>query len=72
MESALKEPGVKSFVFTSSSCSALMPKPDVPLVIKKDTWNEESGKLAWSGKGTGFDVYGARYVFFGYYFLSYI
>lgn len=68
LKSAMKEDSVKSFVFTSSSWSASMPRPNVEITITKDTWNEESSVIAWGDNPDGANVYGARYVCFLYFF----
>jgi nucleoside-diphosphate-sugar epimerase len=47
LNSAAKEPGVKRFVFTSSSSAATSPKPNKKFTINKDTWNEEDVEAAW-------------------------
>lgn len=48
-KAAYSEPSVKRFVFTSSSSATGLPQPNVMgVVIKKDTWNEASVKMAWS------------------------
>lgn len=47
LNSAAKEPGVKRFVFTSSSSAATSPKPNKKFTISKDTWNEEDVEAAW-------------------------
>jgi nucleoside-diphosphate-sugar epimerase len=39
-QSALKEPGIKSLVVTSSGCAALLPVANTRTVVTKDTWNE--------------------------------
>lgn len=46
LESAAKEPSVKSFVYTSSSVAASFP--DQPLVLDASTWNDAHIKEAWS------------------------
>ncbi|KAJ7603330.1 NAD-P-binding protein [Mycena polygramma] len=40
LESAAKELGVKSVVYTSSSTACLLPQPDKAIVVTEDTWNE--------------------------------
>jgi hypothetical protein len=41
---ALREPSVKSLVYTSSSTAALLPQPNKHIEVTKDTWNEDSVK----------------------------
>jgi nucleoside-diphosphate-sugar epimerase len=41
---ALKEPSVKSLVYTSSSTAALLPQPNKRIEVTKATWNEDSVK----------------------------
>ncbi|KAK5627360.1 hypothetical protein RRF57_003075 [Xylaria bambusicola] len=41
MTSAMKEPTVRSFVYTSSSAAAITPKPNQEYTINKDSWNTE-------------------------------
>ncbi|KAF6796513.1 aldehyde reductase protein [Colletotrichum musicola] len=41
LASAMREPTVKRFVLTSSSASALVPKPNTPGVVTTETWNDE-------------------------------
>lgn len=40
LSAAAKEPSVKRFVLTSSSASALIPKPNDPVQVTTDTWND--------------------------------
>ncbi|EKG18975.1 NAD-dependent epimerase/dehydratase [Macrophomina phaseolina MS6] len=44
---AAKEPSVKRFVLTSSSASALIPKPNTPVVVTSETWNDEVVEFAY-------------------------
>jgi len=46
VSAALKEPSVKSLVYTSSSTAALLPQPNKHIEVSKDTWNEDSVKAA--------------------------
>ena len=48
LKDAVKEPSVKSFVFTSSLGAAGMPLTDVPFEITKDSWNDMAVSLAWA------------------------
>lgn len=41
MTSAMKEPTVQRFVYTSSSAAATLPKPNQKFTINKDLWNTE-------------------------------
>lgn len=47
LEAAAKEPGVRRFVLTSSSASALIPKPNNPVRVTVDTWNDETVEFAY-------------------------
>ncbi len=47
LATAAGEPSVKRFVLTSSSAAALIPKPDDPLVVTAETWNEEAVAFAY-------------------------
>ncbi|KAI9166302.1 Aldehyde reductase 2 [Paramyrothecium foliicola] len=42
LEAAAKEPSVKRFVLTSSSASVQMTKPNNPVTVTVDTWNDET------------------------------
>ncbi|GIK00982.1 hypothetical protein Aspvir_005012 [Aspergillus viridinutans] len=44
---AQEEPSVKRFVLTSSSSAALIPKPNNPVKVTIDTWNDEAVELAY-------------------------
>lgn len=46
LQSAAKEPSVKSFVYTSSSVAASVA--DQPLVLDASTWNDAHIREAWS------------------------
>ncbi|KAH7321482.1 hypothetical protein BKA65DRAFT_512273 [Rhexocercosporidium sp. MPI-PUGE-AT-0058] len=48
LKSAVKEPSVKAFVYTSSSWSAVNPQPNVKYTIGPDSWNEHAIKAAWA------------------------
>ncbi|KFA46012.1 hypothetical protein S40293_08787 [Stachybotrys chartarum IBT 40293] len=47
LEAANKEPSMKRFVLTSSSASALIPKPNNPFTVTVDTWNDETVAYAY-------------------------
>lgn len=47
LESCLKEPKLKRFVYTSSSTAACLPIPGRKLHLDKKTWNDEAVTLAW-------------------------
>ncbi|CRK25923.1 Aldehyde reductase 2 like protein [Verticillium longisporum] len=47
LEAAAREPSVKRFVLTSSSTAALIPRPNNPVKVTTDTWNEEAVELAY-------------------------
>jgi len=64
LNSCLKEPSVKSFVYTSSSSATSHPKPNVKWHIDATTWNDEDVKDAWKPEsewqeGHQWIVYGA-------------
>ncbi|KAF8864423.1 aldehyde reductase II [Acephala macrosclerotiorum] len=64
LASCLKEPSVKSFVYTSSSSATSHPKPNVKWHIDSNTWNDEDVKEAWKPEsewqeGHEWIVYGA-------------
>lgn len=46
LRAANMEPSVKRYVLTSSSFAAHLPKPNKKGVVTKDTWNDESVKIA--------------------------
>ncbi|KAE8373966.1 hypothetical protein BDV26DRAFT_300679 [Aspergillus bertholletiae] len=47
LEAAAQELSVKRFVLTSSSSAALVPKPNNPMRVTTDTWNDEAVELAY-------------------------
>ncbi|KAL4875387.1 NAD(P)-binding protein [Aspergillus karnatakaensis] len=47
LEAAAQEPSVKRFVLTSSSNAALFSKPNHPVTITVDSWNDEAVELAY-------------------------
>ncbi|KAH9907613.1 aldehyde reductase [Xylariomycetidae sp. FL2044] len=47
LTAAAKEPSVKRFVLTSSSGSALLPKPNDPVTVTVDTWNDSTIEFAF-------------------------
>ncbi|QDS69750.1 hypothetical protein FKW77_010133 [Venturia effusa] len=59
LKSASKEPGIKRFVLTSSSCAATTPEPGKKFTVHKDSWNDEAVKLAKRKDADGFIVYAA-------------
>ena len=48
LEAALKEPSIKSFVYTSSVVAQSFCSPDDNTRIGHDTWNEKALELAWT------------------------
>lgn len=54
LQSAAKEPSVKSFVYTSSSVAA--SGANMPLTINSSTWNDAQIKEAWSVTSAPFPV----------------
>lgn len=64
LEAAAKEPGIKRFVLTSSSCSLGMPNVEKDASVQHfttDTWNENSVRRAQE-QPNGWDVYAASKV----------
>lgn len=59
LTSASREASVKSVVYTSSSCAALLPQPDKKIVVTKETWNDAAVEAAYASDPDGFTVYGA-------------
>lgn len=47
LAAAAKEPSVQRFVLTSSSASALIPKPNNPVTVTAETWNDEVVTFAY-------------------------
>ncbi|KAI1824703.1 aldehyde reductase [Xylaria intraflava] len=47
LAAAAKSPSVKRFVLTSSSSSALIPKPNDPFTVTTETWNDEIVRFAY-------------------------
>ncbi|KAK5652993.1 hypothetical protein OQA88_9279 [Cercophora sp. LCS_1] len=60
--SALKEPSVKEFVYTSSIVATAMPIPGIEANVTHDTFNDAAVKLAWSPSASGGVVYMASKV----------
>ena len=59
LDSAVKEPKVKSVVLTSSSTSVLSPEPGKVIKATKDMWNDKAIADAEAGGADGFVVYSA-------------
>ncbi|KAM5367413.1 hypothetical protein ACJZ2D_010058 [Fusarium nematophilum] len=53
--SAVKEPSIKRFVFTTTFWTATFPAPGDTSTITKDTWNDEAVKLARAPPPYGLD-----------------
>lgn len=49
LEAAAQERSVRRFVLTSSSASALIPKPNEPVTVTTETWNDETVAYATRG-----------------------
>lgn len=47
LKAAAMHPTVKRFVYTSSSASAVLPKPNTKFSFGPETWNNEAIDLAW-------------------------
>ncbi|KAL1616983.1 hypothetical protein SLS56_011203 [Neofusicoccum ribis] len=48
LRAAAREPGVKRFVFTSSTFALPKPKPGEKATVTADAWDEEAEALAWA------------------------
>jgi len=48
LEAALREPSVRSFVYTSSIVAAAIPRPGVDTHVDRDTWNDAAVRTAWT------------------------
>jgi nucleoside-diphosphate-sugar epimerase len=48
LEAAVKEPKVKSFVFTTSLVAMTIPLPDVEFHVDSNSWNDAIGPIAWA------------------------
>jgi nucleoside-diphosphate-sugar epimerase len=48
LKNAAEVPSLKSFVYTSSIVAAVLPTPDEPFVVNRDSWNEAAIQLAWA------------------------
>lgn len=59
LESARKEPMVKSLVYTSSSTACLLPVANKKVKIDKDTFNDYALEAAFKPNATPFEVYAA-------------
>lgn len=59
LKASSKEPGVKRFVYTSSSFAATQPKPDEKFTVAGDAYNEEALQNAWRPNADGATVYSA-------------
>ncbi|TGJ84767.1 hypothetical protein E0Z10_g3951 [Xylaria hypoxylon] len=63
LAAAAKVPSVKRFVLTSSSASALIPKPNDPVTVTTETWNQETVEYAYRDppyeEERGYPVYAA-------------
>ncbi|KAJ7653909.1 NAD-P-binding protein [Mycena polygramma] len=60
LRSAAKEPGVKAFVYTSSSSAVVVADPGKKIVLTEDTWNEKDMQEARNNpKAHPFVVYAA-------------
>jgi nucleoside-diphosphate-sugar epimerase len=57
LTAASKEPGIRSFVYTSSSTAAIMPQPDKVIKIYTDTWDDEVVEAAKKSPNS-WNVYG--------------
>lgn len=53
LSAAAKEPSVRRFVLTSSSASALIPKPNNPVTVTTETWNDET--VAYASRGPPYE-----------------
>lgn len=53
---ALRESGIKSLVYTSSSVAALLPQPNKVIKVTKDTWDDDAVNAAKGQNPTQWDV----------------
>lgn len=58
LKSAMTEPGLHSFVYTSSSKAAYRPVPNKEFRVTSESWNEDDIKEAWGPNPTPWNVYG--------------
>ena len=49
IKAASNEPGIKRFIYTSSSVATTLPKPDVKFTLDQNSWNEESMEVSAKG-----------------------
>lgn len=49
LTAAAMEPSVQRFVLTSSSAAALLPKPNDPVTVTTESWNDETVAYATRG-----------------------
>ena len=62
LTAAAEEPSVKRFVLTSSSTAAILPKPNNPVTVTVDTWNDELVSFVYDNPPkpeNAYAVYGA-------------
>ena len=59
MSAAIKESGIKSLAYTSSSTAALMPQPNKVIKVTKDTWDDDAVNIANGPNPDAWNIYGA-------------
>ncbi|MBE3047937.1 NAD-dependent epimerase/dehydratase family protein, partial [Candidatus Bathyarchaeota archaeon] len=59
LKASAREPGMRRFVYTSSTTAATMPKPGVKFTIHADTYNDEAAEEAWKPNADRHVVYAA-------------
>ena len=59
LKASAGEPGMRRFVYTSSTYAATMPKPGVEFTIATDRYNDEATEDAWKPGAPGQVVYAA-------------
>ena len=57
LKSVAKEPGMRRFVYTSSSTAAALPKPGKKFTITAEMWDDEAVQNAWAGRTDEFFTY---------------
>ena len=62
LKASAKVPGLKRFVFTSSSFAATQPKPGKKFTITAESYNDEAVERAWKPNADGETVYSASKV----------
>lgn len=59
LKASAREPGMRRFVYTSSSYAATLPKPGEEFTITTDTYNDEAVEQAWKPDADRHVIYAA-------------